>query len=206
MGKGGCSEDRDFGSVNVIVGSKHLYYTRDNLRTTRYFELSQSNLNLKKLNISLATDRIYYAQMGVVVNCELTKSAIYEWRLKTFNAIISAYEEAKAAYEEKMAEQEALGVQIKDSNPLFYRDIENTILRKNCISYLEDTQNDYGKDFYNLKANTGLFEQLKKYMPEYTRAEPKYFNGWNRKVVVVCNKLDNTNSIIKELKTKELPL
>lgn len=50
------------------------------------------------------------------------------------------------------------------------------------------------------KAIKDLYDQLKKYLPKYAKEEEKYLNGWNRKVVVVCDKLDESNSIIKSLK------
>ncbi len=54
----------------------------------------------------------------------------------------------------------------------------------------------------NSDAIIELENQLKKYMHEYAKTETKYFNGWDRKVVVVCDKLDETHSIIKDLKKK----
>ncbi|MET3536661.1 hypothetical protein [Chryseobacterium limigenitum] len=60
------------------------------------------------------------------------------WLRKTFNAIITAYEEALVEYNNKLSEEQNKAVVIKDSNPNFYRQIENTVLRKNCISYMAD--------------------------------------------------------------------
>ncbi|GEN78126.1 hypothetical protein [Chryseobacterium hagamense] len=66
----------------------------------------------------------------------LTQEAKNVWLQKTFNKIIEAYETELGKYEQALAEAKALGVQIKGSNPGFYRKIENTILRRNCISYM----------------------------------------------------------------------
>lgn len=104
---------------------------------------------------------VSYCQLGFLsssinfsIRCKLTLEAKTKWQQQTFNAIIKAYEEALAAYNEQLAEKQALGVQILGTNPGFYRDIENTILRKNCISYLIDQNVDakrtYGKDFHRI--------------------------------------------------------
>lgn len=91
------------------------------------------------------------------VNCKLTAEAKLEWQMETFNAIISAYEEALQKYNEDLAIETANGVQVLGTNPGFYREIENIILRKNCISYMIsnnlNAKNTFGKNFYK-KNNT----------------------------------------------------
>ncbi|WP_298901161.1 hypothetical protein [uncultured Psychroserpens sp.] len=91
------------------------------------------------------------------VRCRLTTEHENKWKQETFKAIIDAYEDALAAFNEKLEAETELGVQIKGTNPGFYREFENKILRKNCISYLIDqnpgAQNTYGKS--NLFTTTG---------------------------------------------------
>ncbi|GAA4760819.1 hypothetical protein GCM10023230_07220 [Flavobacterium hankyongi] len=70
---------------------------------------------------------------SLIVTCELTPDAYKEWQIKTFNAIISAYEQKLAEYNQKLKQ---LKSEIKGTNPGFYREVENTVLRKNCIEYL----------------------------------------------------------------------
>ena len=95
--------------------------------------------------------------VSATVRCQLTAAHENKWKLETFKAIIDAYEDALATYNEKLAEEKATGIQIKGTNPGFYREFENKILRKNCISYLIDqnpsAQNTYGKS--NLFTTTG---------------------------------------------------
>ena len=87
------------------------------------------------------------------VDCKLSDSQKTKWKKETFNAIIKAYEDVLAVYNNTLAEKQTEGVQILGTNPLFYREIENTILRKNCISYLIDqtptAKRTYGKSFLN---------------------------------------------------------
>ncbi len=73
---------------------------------------------------------------SLVAKCELTAEARKKWQQETFMAIMEAYEDALADYKQRLAEEQELGVKIKGENPGFYRQIENMILRKNCISYL----------------------------------------------------------------------
>ncbi|WP_336962369.1 hypothetical protein [Chryseobacterium contaminans] len=75
---------------------------------------------------------------SLVATCRLTQEAQTQWQQEAFNAIIQAYEQALAEYNNKLSEELNKAVEIKGSNPNFYRKIENTILRKNCISYMAD--------------------------------------------------------------------
>lgn len=96
-----------------------------------------TTLNIKnKLEFSFATGESPIMQGTLKLNLELTPEARNAWLQKTFKAIIDSYEKALAIYEQKIAEEKATGIQIKGSNPGFYRQIENTVLRKNCISYM----------------------------------------------------------------------
>ncbi|WP_157485994.1 hypothetical protein [Flavobacterium sp. Leaf359] len=75
------------------------------------------------------------------VRCKLTEKAKQQWRLKAFNAIIEAYEAKLAEYQEKLAVAKATGEAKAKTNPGFYRQVENTILRKNCIAYMLGHEN-----------------------------------------------------------------
>jgi hypothetical protein len=77
---------------------------------------------------------------------ELDKSLLDQWKLETFKAIMDVYYEALAEFNRKKEAEDNKAVEIKTTNPGFYRQIENMILRKNCISYLID-RNNYGQDF-----------------------------------------------------------
>jgi len=88
----------------------------------------------------------------VNVSCQLTAEASNEWKQRSFNAIIHAYEDALAEYNKKVSELVVIAEEKKRTNPGFYRQIENIILKKNCISYLVDKNsatNTYGKLMHN---------------------------------------------------------
>lgn len=112
------------------------------------------------INSFIGKTPISYSQLGLLVSsvnisiqCQLTQDAKDAWYQKTFNKIIEAYEIELDKYNQALAEAKALGVQIKGSNPGFYRKIENTILRKNCISYMISqnpfTELTFGKGKYH---------------------------------------------------------
>lgn len=84
---------------------------------------------------------IYYcnyetANVNVSAKVELSEEAKIKWRIETFNTIITAYEDKLKEYNDKMAELKSMHVEKIKMNPLFYRQIENMVLRKNCIEYM----------------------------------------------------------------------
>lgn len=86
--------------------------------------------------VSFSTIASHAVDVNTTVKCQLTPEAKNAWLQSTFNKIIEAYQVEMDKYNQALAEAKALGVQIKGSNPGFYRKIENTILRRNCISYM----------------------------------------------------------------------
>lgn len=112
----------------------------------------------EKLGYSFSTGESPIMSGSITAHCRVKSEWIRQWKIETFHTIITAYEEALEAFEEKAGEMEALAGEIKDDNPAFYRDIENIILRKNCISYLVDRENDFGKRLYRPENGAANFE------------------------------------------------
>jgi len=106
----------------------------------------------KELSITLTTWDIATYNFNLIVKCKLTLKAKEEWQKRTYESIVKGYQEQLRIYNEKVSEAKANGVQILDSNPLFYRQIEQTVLRKNCISYFLDNSTTssrrFGKKMY----------------------------------------------------------
>lgn len=88
-------------------------------------------------------------QSGVVtVTMRIVRKwALFQaWQIESFNAVMAAYNERLAEYKNALAELEAKQNAVNSENSAFYRQIEQTVLKKNCISYL--TGFDYlGKNF-----------------------------------------------------------
>lgn len=100
----------------------------------------------KELAISTEARDLGAISLNVMANCRRTAEEYRRWQISCFNEIIKGYEKKLAAYNDALA---ALQVDAgsKGTNPGFYRIIENTVLRKNCITYLVG-KNNLGKKFY----------------------------------------------------------
>ena len=102
----------------------------------------------KEVSVSVTTWDTAVYNFNLVLKCTLSKSVYEEWQKKTYNSIITGY---NRQLEDFNAKQES---KFLDSNPLFYRQTEQLILRKNCISYLLDdtntnTNRQFGLPMYN---------------------------------------------------------
>jgi hypothetical protein len=114
------------------------------------------NLNLNNIRTNLSISSVSWdikvISGSLTATCKLTNEATQMWQQKTFRAIINGYEKALATYEDDLAQEAAKAGNVLGTNPGFYRDIENMVLRKNCISYLIDQSPSakltYGKPMF----------------------------------------------------------
>jgi hypothetical protein len=119
------------------------------------------NTNISdSLNFTLTANNINILTFNIVMHCELKDVTKEAWQLKTFNSIIEAYEERLTIYEEKYASEQNKQKETVDLNPGFYREIEKTVLRKNCISYLIGHEN-IGKNM--IENRTSVADIVPKY-------------------------------------------
>ncbi len=124
--------------------------------------------------VAIWSTNLHALNVTVTLKCELTNDAIQEWQKKTFDAILEGYYNQLAEYNQALSEAKTTGMQILDSNPLFYRQIEQNVLRKNCISYMLDhstNPNNYkqfGLPMYDTNASFNNFQlNLDKRMDDY---------------------------------------
>ncbi|HRO41883.1 MAG TPA: hypothetical protein PL009_03565 [Flavipsychrobacter sp.] len=83
------------------------------------------------------TGRLESFTATIEVECVCTNELLEEWKVKTFNAIMGAYEAKLAEYNNALAEAKAQnGIGIKGTNPLINRTIEHTELKKQSIRLL----------------------------------------------------------------------
>ena len=116
--------------------------------------------------VGISTDRFYSFETVVAILCELSDDAKKQWQQKTFNAIIEAYETALTSYNQEVAEEETKAENIKETNANFYRQIEQDVLKHNCIAYMVDPK-VLGSKLYD-KENIENFEVIKnKNLDEY---------------------------------------
>ena len=80
--------------------------------------------------------------VSVTVRCALTEQAIEKWRLKTYHAIMNAYQNALSDYNEQVASVEIQsGVNIQGRNPEINRKVERDELRKSSLRTLTNNFN-----------------------------------------------------------------
>lgn len=132
--------------INLVIANKQV----DRYQSGTFSLNRTLDTNIKdELAVSASSFDTMTASFNVVVRCKLTTEAEKQWQLEAFKTIIDAYKHALAKFEEDLKVEKELGVQIKGTNPGFYREFENKVLRKNCISYLIDQNTDalntYGK-------------------------------------------------------------
>ncbi len=121
---------------------------------------------------------------GGVVSIELElmrkESHFAEWQLETYNAIMEAYEARVQDYRDALAEVEVKRTQLLTDNPAYFRRIENTVLKKNCIAYLIGHLN-MGKNYLQGDNLTNSRVALSANMDRYA-ATVKFFEQafeWN---------------------------
>lgn len=135
--------------VSINVGNK--FYNKQWFKHFNEQNIQFNNLGgvQQKLGIAFKAFDCGTFSMSIVAKCELTSETKQKWQQEAFKAIIDAYEDALVEYNDKIAAEKAIAIEIKGTNPGFYREFENKILRKNCISYLVDqnpsAKNTYGK-------------------------------------------------------------
>lgn len=94
----------------------------------------------KSIPISVYFIAFHTGTVNVNVQLERTDSYYQQWQIDTFNTIIKAYEAKLEEYNAKVKEMKALQTEKMRTNPLFYREIENMVLKKNCLDYLASNE------------------------------------------------------------------
>lgn len=123
--------------VLATIGNKTILTLPARTLTTTLFPVDEFE---NEIPVNMSFTSFHTATVAFNIKCELTQNALQQWQMETFNKIIEAYEDKLAAYNAKIAEIKALQGEKVRTNPLFYRQIENTVLRKNAIEYLASHQ------------------------------------------------------------------
>lgn len=132
-------------SFGVNVGNISHWYDEQ-----RYSIRKDDNVYLEldnykgQLPLSYFCENYHTFNIAVTVRLEATEELINKWKQETFDAILKAYNQKRLEYEDALA----VNSQSAKVNPGFFRQIENTVLRKNCITYLVG-HNNLGKELYS---------------------------------------------------------
>ena len=145
-------EDTGWGkNVSVTVGDYMILYDPNSVTDDIFYDIKEY---ANEVPVAIWATNYHAVTVTVTIICEITDDAIKNWKKETYEEIIKGYEEQLRQFNEKQSEIKAEGTKLLDSNPLFYRDTEQLILRKNCISYLIDNTNatsarKFGIKMYN---------------------------------------------------------
>ncbi len=134
-------------SFGVTVGNIRVWEEENrNSFTREYNSLIDPQFKLDKFveKIAVAYQSLNYLafNISISIKCELTTEAVENWKKETFDAIIKGYENQLNKFNAQISDIQSL-----ESNPGFYRQIENIVLRKNCITYLIN-ETSLGQLFY----------------------------------------------------------
>lgn len=142
------TDNSQWHSFGVTVGNIKLF--KEEYRASFELDLNTETSSVYSLDkfsekIPVGFQSLNYLAFNVAVSIktEISSSALEAWRVETFDSIIKGYNQQLANYNSTVSDQQSL-----ESNPGFYRQIENTVLRKNCISYLMD-EAKMGQDYYS---------------------------------------------------------
>ncbi|MEH7887399.1 hypothetical protein [Elizabethkingia meningoseptica] len=138
--------------INTIVGN-HKFDTSSDTKVYQHI----GNF-VDALPISYSQMGYHTGSINIDVKCRMTNLG----KIKAYNAIIGAYEEAMVIYNQAMAEEEARAINIKETNANFYRQIEQDVLKHNCIAYMVDPNLLGTKLFDANEKSVATYEVIKK--------------------------------------------
>lgn len=141
----------------------------------RIYDMDYISVNKFTNQIPIAISITNFHTCAITINilCNLLPETITNWKKETYQAILDGYNAQVEAYNQQEAAAKAKGVEMLDSNPLFYRQTEQLILKKNAISYLIDnsvtSKRKMGLPMYDENANfTNYQVTLDQDMDNYT--------------------------------------
>lgn len=116
--------------LNVVVGQQRFALHGDETFHTLDDEDSV-------VPIAINTNNILQYAITVEVKCKRSDETLQAWQLATYNAIVEAYNQQKAAYEAQLAAHElSQGVVISGNNPDENRRIEQEELKRGSLTLL----------------------------------------------------------------------
>ena len=144
----------------------------DSKKTPVYIDI---NPYIGKIPVSFASLNYLTVSVGISIKVTRTSKLYKEWQIKTFNTIIAAYErkvDEYNAYIQQAASDNANSGNA--TNPLFFRQLENLVLQKNCIHYLLDSSSiTLGADYYKTNDHSHK-PTIENIVPDNTAEFDKY--------------------------------
>lgn len=133
--------------VIASVGNKSFISHPNRIDETVFTEIKAYK---GEIPVAMSATSFHTATVTINVKCVPTIQLYSQWQQETFKAIVDAYENALSDFNATISTDSKQAT----TNPGFFRQIENTILRKNCISYMVD-QTAGAKHTYGRKMTKG---------------------------------------------------
>jgi len=130
---------KEWSNYAITVGDEtKVHYTSEVKK--RLFLADNRELEVDKyineIPVAVTFMGIAGGMVGISLELIRKEETYVAWQLETYNAIMEAYDERLQEYKDSIAELEAKKGLLLADNPAYYRDIINTVIKKNCISYL----------------------------------------------------------------------
>lgn len=123
----------------VVLGNKTLAYQNQDANL-----IALDNKEDDIVPISIQTDRALTYAFTVEIECERTAAEVEKWQLATYDAIMIAYRELQAQYDDQVsALQVQQGIDIEGRNPIANRKLEQIELKRSALSVLTDQHFDH---------------------------------------------------------------
>jgi hypothetical protein len=135
--------------LTVLVGQRVLFLSAGDLFATLHDEDSVVPVGVK------LTSNISSYALTIEVTCKRTEAALQAWQIRTYKAIVDAYNKLKSAYDSQLAAASiAQGVVISGNNPDQNRRIEQDELKRGCITLFT---NQHFADFDATRMNVAPY-------------------------------------------------
>ncbi len=140
--------------AHVLVADSVRKITRVNTSegheaSTTSWNISNSVYSAATIPVSIVTWDVGAFALNLHVSLLRTDELFKQWKLTTFNTIMEAYYSRLEKYNEIIEQYKTVNVERRNTNPGFYREIEQVLLKKSCISYLLGHDNMGSIQFYN---------------------------------------------------------
>ncbi len=155
-------------TVSMVLGNSSMVDKNNNLRNnkniTGYFYYLDNYE--KNIPVSVFANNFVTFNANVTVNVRLSSAVFEKWQVDTFNAIMKAYNQKLDDYNEALAKAKAEAEVVKLTNPLYYRQIESTVLKKNCVAYMVG-QSYMGGQSFTAGSGSGVYAVPSAAMDKY---------------------------------------
>lgn len=124
-------------SIGVADQTKvYSFLAMDNQLFASDTESTEIDKYSESIPVSVFFEKVHGGTVNISLELKRKKEIYEKWQLETFNTIVTGFEEKLQKYKDELAEAEVQRGNILAANPAYYREIENTLLRKNCIAYM----------------------------------------------------------------------